>query len=148
MPIFGPKGVAKAAPNFDITVMNAGDHVEVGPFSLQFFGGTHAIIHSSIPVVDNLGVLVNNQLFYPGDSFTIPENVDVDTLAVPSSAPWLKAAEFIDYVLAVQPKRSFATHELINSAAGNALAENRIAWATTQNGGEFISLKPGDTIEI
>jgi L-ascorbate metabolism protein UlaG (beta-lactamase superfamily) len=148
VPIYGPAGVAAAASGFDITPVTAGDTVEAGPFTLQFFGGKHAQIHSSIPIVDNLGVLVNGALFYPGDSFTIPEGIDVDVLAVPSSAPWLKAAEFMDYVLAVRPKRSFPTHEMINSVAGKKMANARIGWATEQGGGEFLPLEPGDTLDL
>lgn len=146
--IYAPAGVAAAADEFDITVVSAGDTVETGPFTLQFFGGRHAVIHSSIPVVDNLGVLINDHLFYPGDSFTVPEGVDVDVLAVPSSAPWLKVGEVIDYVLAVKPRRSFPTHEMVNSVAGKTMANARIGWATEQNGGEFLPLGPGDTLDI
>lgn len=146
--IFAVAGVVAAASDFDITEVHAGDEVTVGPFTLGFFGGTHAVIHSSIPVVDNLGVLVNGSLYYPGDSFTVPEGVEVDVLATPASAPWLKVAEVIDYVLEVKPRRSFPTHELVNSAAGNGMANGRIAWATEQNGGEFFALESGDTLEV
>lgn len=148
IPLFAPAGVAEAASDFDITVVKAGDVVTAGPFSLEFFGGRHATIHSSIPVVDNLGVLVNGALFYPGDSFTVPHGVDVDLLAVPASAPWLKVAEVIDYVLAVRPRRSFPTHEMVNSFAGNQMANARIGWATEQGGGEFFPLAPGDTLDV
>jgi L-ascorbate metabolism protein UlaG (beta-lactamase superfamily) len=148
VPIYGPQSVAAAATDFDITVVHAGDTIEAGPFRLRFFGGTHAVIHSSIPVVENLGVLVNEKLFYPGDSFTVPDGVDVDVLAVPASGPWLKASEFMDYVLAVKPKHSFATHDMVNSVAGNAMAAARIGWATEQNGGEFLALTPGDTFDM
>uniref|UniRef100_UPI00055BB2D8 MBL fold metallo-hydrolase n=1 Tax=Microbacterium sp. B24 TaxID=95616 RepID=UPI00055BB2D8 len=56
VPIYGPQGVADAAADFDITVVAPGDSVSVGPFSLRFFGGRHAVIHESIPVIDNVGV--------------------------------------------------------------------------------------------
>lgn len=148
VPIYGPAGVAAAASEFDVTTVGPGDTVEAGPFTLRFFGGKHAVIHSSIPVVDNVGVLVNDRLFYPGDSFTIPEGVDVDVLAVPSSAPWMKASEFMDYVLAVHPKRSFPTHEMINSVAGKQMANARIRSTTEQGGGEFFPLEPGGTLDI
>lgn len=145
--IYGPAGVAAAATDFPVTVVSAGDEAEAGPFRLRFFGGRHAVIHSSIPVVDNLGVIVDDTLVYPGDSFAIPP-VEVDVLAVPSSAPWLKAAEFMDYVLEVKPRRSFPTHEMVNSAAGKQMANDRIRWATEQGGGRFFPLEPGDTLEL
>jgi len=148
VPIFAPAGVAAAAADFDVTVVNAGDTIEVDGFTLRFFGGTHAVIHSSIPVIDNLGVLVNDTLFYPGDSFTVPKDVAVDVLAVPCGAPWLKIAEAIDYVLAVQPKRTFPVHEMVLSVAGKGMANDRIEAATQAGGGTFFSLQPGETLDI
>jgi L-ascorbate metabolism protein UlaG (beta-lactamase superfamily) len=145
---FGPAGVAAAAPDFEITVVDGGDTAEVEPFRLRFFGSRHAVIHSSLPTVDNVGVLVNEKLYYPGDSFTIPEGVEVDTLAVPAGAPWLKIGEVIDYVQAVTPRRSFPTHEMVLSVAGKAMANGRIQAATEAGGGEFFALEPNDTLDL
>ncbi|WP_243064247.1 MBL fold metallo-hydrolase [Humibacter sp. RRB41] len=146
--IYGPEGVAKAATDFDVTVVHPGDAIEAGPFSLRFFGGKHAVIHSSIPIVDNVGVIVNDSLVYPGDSFAAPDLADIDVLAVPSSAPWLKASEFIDYVLGLKPKHAFSTHEMVSSVIGKQMADGRIQWATEQGGGTFLPLQPGDSYEI
>lgn len=146
--IFGPAGLAKAASDFEIQVVQAGDTREAGPFTLRFFGGTHAVIHSSIPVIDNVGVLINDTLYYAGDSFTIPEGVAVDTLAAPAGAPWLKIAEVIDYVAAVAPRKSFPVHEMVLSVAGKKMSNQRIAAATEQGGGEFFALEPGDTLDL
>lgn len=146
--VFAPAGVAAAAPDRDITVVSAGDIVEVGPFTLQFFGGKHAVIHESIPVVDNIGVLVNNELYYAGDSFTIPDGVEVGTLAVPAGAPWLKIGEVMDYVVAVKPKRSFPTHEMVLSRAGKDMANARIKAVTEHGGGEFFPLEPNEVLDL
>lgn len=146
--ILGPEGVAKAASDFAVRVVSAGDSVELGPFSLRFFGGEHAVIHSSIPIVDNVGVIVNNSVVYPGDSFAVPDLEEINVLAVPASAPWLKASEFIDYVLELKPKHSFSTHEMVNSVVGKQMADGRVKWATEQGGGEFLDLQPGDTYDI
>jgi len=148
IPIYAPQGVADAAAEVDVTVVGAGDAVRAGGFELRFFGGKHALIHSSIPVVDDVGVLVDGALFYPGDAYTVPEGVEVQVLAVPSSAPWLKIGEAMDYVLRVRPRHSFPTHEMVNSEAGKQMANARIAWATEQNGGQFHALTPGDTLEL
>lgn len=147
-PILGPSGVARAADGYDITVVAPGDTVQVGAFSLRFFGGTHEVIHSSIPVIENVGVLVNDRLYYPGDSYAVPEGVDVDTLAAPLGAPWLKIGEAIDYVLAVQPRRAFGTHDMTLSVIGKNMHRQRLQWATEQHGGEFLVLEPGDSLDI
>ena len=150
--IFAPAGVALAiaAVNADlvVTTVQAGDTALVEPFRLRFFGATHAVIHESIPVIDNVGVLVNDELYYAGDAFTIPEGVEVGTLAVPAAAPWMKISEAMDYVLAVQPKRSFSTHEMLLSRAGKDLSNARIQSVTEQGGGEFFRLEPGDSIDL
>jgi L-ascorbate metabolism protein UlaG (beta-lactamase superfamily) len=145
--IFGPQGVALAAPAYTVTVVADGDEITVGAFDLKFFGSRHAVIHSSIPGIDNVGVMVDDTLFYPGDSFTVPP-VAVDTLAVPAGAPWLKIGEVIDYVTEVKPRRSFPTHEMVLSVIGKNMANDRIATATKAGGGEFFALEPGNTLDL
>jgi L-ascorbate metabolism protein UlaG (beta-lactamase superfamily) len=144
---FAPAGVAAAATDFDFTVVKDGETLEVEPFTLAFFGEKHAVIHSTIPVPDNVGVLINDQVFYPGDSFTMGP-VGVELLAVPASAPWLKIGEVMDYVTAMKPKRSFATHDMINSVIGNGMASQRITATTEQGGGTFVPLAPGESVEL
>lgn len=151
--IFAPEGVARAVAasglkNVSVTIVRAGDTAEVAPFTLRFFGATHAVIHESIPIIDNVGVLVNNELYYAGDAFTIPEGVEVDTLAVPAAGPWMKISEAMDFVLAIKPKRSFPTHEMLLSRAGKDLSNARIKSVTEQGGGEFFPLEPDESVDL
>src|SRR5690606_36898947 len=111
--ILGPRGVADAVTGFAVEEVSAGMSVEVGSFHLDFFGGKHAVIHRSIPAVDNVAVLIDGDFFYPGDSLHVPEGVAVGTLATPVSGPWLKLGEAMDFVEAVRPKRAFAAHEML-----------------------------------
>lgn len=148
IPIFAPAGVAHAAQGYEITVVSPGETRTVGEFTLRFFGGTHEIIHSSIPVIDNVGVLVNDELYYPGDSYAVPEGVEVGTLAAPLGAPWLKIGDAIDYVLAVKPRRAFGTHDMTLSVAGKTMHRQRLEWASQQGGGEFFALEPGESLDV
>lgn len=145
--LLAPAGVAAAHPSYPWQIVAAGDVREAGPFRLAFSGGRHAVIHASIPVVDNLGVMVNDALYYPGDSYTDP-GVPIDVLAVPASAPWLKIGEVMDYLDAVRPRRAFPTHERVNSDAGNAMANARIGLVVESHGGTFFPLTAGDALEI
>ena len=147
-PIFAPEGVAMAAPDYQITVVAPGDTVTAGRFTLRFFGGEHAVIHSSVPAVDNLGVLINDKLYYPGDSYAAPEGVEVDTLAAPLGAPWLKIGDAMDFVLAVKPRRAFGVHDMTLSVIGRNIHRSRLQWATERNGGEFFELDPGDALDL
>ena len=146
--VFGPAGVVAAATGFTVEQVEPGDTVTTGAFTLRFFGGEHAVIHPSIPLVDNLGVLVNGRFYYPGDSFTIPDGVEVDTLAAPAAAPWMKVAEVIDYVTAVQPRRAFPTHDGILSAAGAGISNQLIGGAVRAGGGEYYPLTAGESLDV
>lgn len=147
-PIFAPEGVARAAAGYDVTVVHPGDVVEVEPFHLEFFGGKHAVIHSSIPVIDNVGVLVNDEFYYPGDSFAVPGNRKVNLLAAPVGAPWLKIGDAMDFVLDVAPRQVFGTHDMTLSVIGRDLGRARLRWAAEQGGGELVELDPGDSIDV
>ena len=145
--ILGPAGVAAAAADFTVETVAEGDSVEIAPFTLQFFGEKHGVIHSSIPIVDNVGVLVDGSLYYAGDSYTVP-GVPVETLATPIGAPWLKIGDAMDYVLEVKPKRSFPVHDSVLSQIGKSMTQARIQAVTEQNGGEFFVLEAGESTDL
>ncbi len=147
IPIFGPQGVADAAQGFDVTVVSDGSTAEVGPFRLQFFGEKHAEVHRTLPTPDNVGVLVNGSFFYPGDAFTVPP-AKVQTLAVPSAAPWMKVGEAMDYVAELAPAHVFPVHDMHLSVAGRTLHNGRLEAATAAVGGEFTALDPGQSLDL
>lgn len=148
VPIYGTEGVAKAAAGFDIIVVSPGDTVSIEPFELRFFGGTHEVIHKSLPNIDNVGVLVNDALYYPGDSYAVPKHVDVKVLAAPLGAPWLKIGDAMDFVTAVAPEHAFGTHDMTLSVIGRDMHRARLKWATEQGGGEFHPLDPGESLDV
>jgi L-ascorbate metabolism protein UlaG (beta-lactamase superfamily) len=148
--VIGPAGVAAAlaesAPEVVVDVVVDGDHRTVGPFDLTFHGTRHAVIHSSIPVVDNTGVLVNGALFYPGDSYTDP-GVPVEVLAAPVGAPWLKVAEMMDYVAAVAPRRAYPVHEATLSEIGYGMHTGRLR-DVVEPDGTLVVLAPGESLTV
>jgi L-ascorbate metabolism protein UlaG (beta-lactamase superfamily) len=145
--IFGTDEVAKRLGTRNATAVHHGDWHQVGPFTLEFFGDLHQEIHRSIPLIQNTGVMVDDRLYYPGDSYTQPDR-PVEILACPTSAPWLKIGDVMDFVAAVKPKRSFATHNALLSDLGHALNNGRVKMVTEVGGGEFTYLEVGDSLEI
>jgi L-ascorbate metabolism protein UlaG (beta-lactamase superfamily) len=95
----------------DVTVATEGDRLDVGT-EVTVHGVNHAVIHPDIPVVPNAGYLVSGRLFHPGDAFTVPA-VPVDVLCLPTGAPWLKAAEAVEYLRAVAPRVAVPIHEAV-----------------------------------
>lgn len=117
--------ITNKMPDHRSHAVHAGDAFDIGPFSLRFFGGEHAVIHPDIPTIANLGVLINDLLYYPGDSFVRP-SVPVDTLLLPVGAPWLKLSEAADFARDIQPRLVIPTHDAVLSNIGKGLADRII----------------------
>ena len=81
------------------------------------FGDLHASIHRDIPRVANVGYLVDERLYHPGDAYHVPD-APVDTLLLPTSGPWTKVGEAADYVNEVAPRRLIQIHEVMLSPIG------------------------------
>lgn len=145
--IFGTAEVSQRLSEFKVTTVCHGDFFKVGGFSLEFFGDIHAEIHQSIPLIQNCGVMINDRLYYPGDSFTEPDRA-VEILACPTSAPWLKISEVMDFVAAVKPNNCFATHNIHLSEIGHELQNGRVREVVEAGGGKFLFLAPGESTTL
>jgi len=143
--IFAPASVGTQLEAFGHTTVAAGETVSVGPFELAFHGGIHAVIHESVPVVDNVGVLINQLVYYPGDSLVLPGQA-IDTLLVPASAPWLKISEAMNFLAAVKPRLAIPTHDAILSTEGKEVYDWWLKKACDENNTEF--LRPENQISI
>lgn len=144
--LFGPPEVATKLAGLPVQPVYHGDHYEVQGFEIDFFGYLHQEIHSSIAVIQNVGVMINRSLYYPGDSYTVPDS-PVEVLACPASAPWLKISDVMDFLAAVGAKTVFPTHNALLSNHGHDLYNARIKQVTEENGGSFEYLKVGQSLE-
>ncbi len=145
--IFCPDEVASQLTYDNMQRVSGGSEATVEPFRLQFSGGKHAMIHPSFPIAQNVGVMVNGQLYYPGDSFTLPTVVP-PVLALPVNAPWLKMAESIDFLMQTKPKTVFPTHNAFLSQAGNELVKHMLSGVIQSVGGTFTVLDVGQSLNI
>jgi L-ascorbate metabolism protein UlaG (beta-lactamase superfamily) len=145
--IFGTSEVATRLSGMGVTTVYHGDYYEVGSFKLEFFGDMHQVIHESIPLVQNTAVLVNGDLYYAGDSYTKPD-VKVKALACPTSAPWLKIGDVMDYIQEIKPAICFPTHNALLSQVGHDLNNSRVKIVTEDQGGKFVYLEAGQSLEI
>lgn len=145
--IFSTKEVADTFHNLDIVVVEPGSMHQIGPFTLAFFGGEHAIIHPSFPVTQNVGVLINSTLYYPGDSFALPGR-PIKTLAAPAAAPWLKVSEAMDFLSEVKPELAFPTHDAILSDEGKQVFDSMLEPFAKTAGTTYQRLRIGQSITL
>jgi L-ascorbate metabolism protein UlaG (beta-lactamase superfamily) len=127
-----------------VTTVGSGEAFTAADFAVRTYGAWHAVIHPDLPPVPNLGFLVEESIYHPGDSFDVPDGVEIDTLFVPVTAPWLKAAEAIDFIRAVAPRRAYALHDALGNDAALGLM-NRLLGGL--GGAEYSRLTPGETID-
>jgi len=138
--LIATKSVIDSLPDYTAQVAVPGDTLHAGGFDVEIFGGKHAVIHPSMPVVDNVAIMIDGTIYYPGDSFTPPER-PVDVLALPVAAPWSKISEVIDFITQVQPRFAFPTHDAILSSDGQSVTDSMIGPVATTYGGEYRRLE-------
>jgi L-ascorbate metabolism protein UlaG (beta-lactamase superfamily) len=128
-----------------VTTVESGDQFEAAGIPIRAFGGWHAEIHPDIPRVPNLGFLVAGSLYHPGDSFDVPGDVEVDTLFVPISGPWLKLSESVDFVRRIRPRRAYALHDCLLSEAGFKVYDGNMARLSEC---DYARLTPGEAVSL
>jgi L-ascorbate metabolism protein UlaG (beta-lactamase superfamily) len=95
----------------EASVAAAGDTFDFG-MHVEVVGDVHAQIHPDIPRVPNVGYLVDGRLLHPGDSLDVTDR-DVEILALPTMAPWMRMADAVDYLRAVAPRVAVPIHEAL-----------------------------------
>jgi len=114
-----------AGLGLDAETVAPGDAFTVAGTDLNAVGGEHAEIHPEFPVPPNVGYVVAHGAFYhPGDSLFVPEQ-RVDVLGLPTSAPWLKLGEAIDFLRAVSPRVAVPIHQGLFNEIGLNLVYGR-----------------------
>jgi L-ascorbate metabolism protein UlaG (beta-lactamase superfamily) len=126
-----------------VTTVESGESFTAAGFAVRAYGGRHAEIHRDLPRVANLGFLVEESVYHPGDSFDVPAGAVVQTLFVPISAPWLKLSEAVDFVRAVRPRRAYALHDRLLSDAGFMVTDRNMA---ALSGCDYTRLGAGESV--
>ena len=122
-----------------------GDAFTAAGFDIEVHGEWHARIHPDIPLVGNIGFLVDGELFHPGDALTVPER-EVGTLLLPVHAPWSKTAEVVDYARAVGAARAFALHDVLLSDIGLGAVQSLVG--TLAKDTAYRRLVPGEAVDL
>lgn len=120
--VFAPASAAKAlldagADAARVQVVTGDGRLDVEGVEVRAFTGAHGAIHEGIEVPENLGYLIGGRVYHPGDSYAVP-GFSVDTLLVPTSGPWTKVGDAIDFVTAVAPRRTVPIHDVMLSEIG------------------------------
>ncbi|GLY29240.1 MBL fold metallo-hydrolase [Kineosporia sp. NBRC 101731] len=117
LPVYAPASVIEQIGAGHLTEATDGLTFSVGPVPVQVFLTGHAKIHPDMTMPDNAAYLIGGSVYHPGDTYLVP-GVAVDTLLVPTSGPWTKLGEAVDFVRAVNPRQALQIHEAMLSEIG------------------------------
>ena len=144
--IYTTADVAPQLSIYDVHTPRAGERHSVGPFTVRFFGGEHATIHTNVATPNNIAVMIDESLYYPGDSFTLPDHT-VKALLLPVAAPWMKIAEAIDFAARIRPGLVIPTHDAILSQNGIDIVDSLLQTQTALYGGQYQRLTQSIEVE-
>jgi L-ascorbate metabolism protein UlaG (beta-lactamase superfamily) len=144
--VYAPAPVVEqlASKGVSAQAVAAGDSLHVAGFSVRVVGGEHAEIFGGMPGCANVGFVVDEQVYHPGDSFFVPD-VPLTTLLVPVAGPWMKLGEAIEFVRAIKPQRAFPIHDAVVNEIGQGMADN---WLTRAGQTDYARIPVGDAVEV
>jgi L-ascorbate metabolism protein UlaG (beta-lactamase superfamily) len=139
VPVFGPAGAV--LPDLGVDGVRAGQAFSAAGFRVSAVGGLHAPVLADQPPCANLGYIVDDTVYHPGDALHRPD-VPIDTLLVPLQASWLKTAEVVTFARAVAPARAIGIHDgQVNERALRSVNY----WLTEHADANYRWLAPGTT---
>ena len=145
--LIAPEDAATMLPN--ATLVNGGETMMVAGFELKFFGKDHAKIFEDKVPCENIGVVVDDKLTNPGDSFDLLElGGKVEALLVPEVAPWAKMSETIEFIKLAKPSVVIPVHDGLLSEMGKGIYDRFLRAMCEENGAEFAPLSSGESIDI
>lgn len=130
-----------------VQVVRHGDDFTAAGFAVRVFGEWHAKNHPDMPIVQNVGFLLDDEVFYPGDALTVPD-VEVPTLLVPTNAPWLKGMEMVEYLRTIRPARAYSTHDGLLNDAGLSIVDGWLKHESDEQGADMRRLAAGESVTL
>lgn len=121
---------------------------ELAGFTVRSFGGQHALIHPLVPMVANLGYLIEGSVYHPGDSFIVPYGLRARILLLPIHAPWSKVQEVLDFLIACGADTAYPIHDALLNGNGRAVVEKHLERIGAMYGTEYVALQPGDEVQV
>lgn len=119
--------------------------IELGDFQVEFSETDHAIVYQSSPC-KSLAIKIDAKLYYPSDTYrTIDDKITV--FALPTSGPWFKVAQSIEFANAIKSEVVLVTHNALNSPIGNKVTNNFIA-SNIDGARELMFLENGESFEV
>jgi L-ascorbate metabolism protein UlaG (beta-lactamase superfamily) len=139
VPVYAPADANIEGVRF--TGLGHDEEFSAAGIPIRAVGGRHAFSYDQSPDCANLGYVVADRLYHPGDALLIPDQA-IETLLIPMQATWLKTSEAIDFAQAIRPARAFGIHEgQLNERGVRSIND----WFSRTAGTDYRWLSPGES---
>lgn len=145
--VFTTQSVTQTIANHDFSVQAITDEttIDIGSLKITLKPVEHATVYQKSPCT-SLTIAINNDLYYPSDSFTVTDQ-QFKLLALPTSGPWFKVSEAIEFANSVSSDMIITTHNGLNSDTGNDVT-NKFITANIDPKRKFVHLQNDESLEI
>jgi L-ascorbate metabolism protein UlaG (beta-lactamase superfamily) len=146
-PIYTTAGVAAQLSDLGerVTVVADGQSFDAAGFAVRAYGKDHAVILPEIGVpCENIGYLIDDAVYHPGDSFTQPDR-QVHTNLVPISGPWFSLPPAVEYARSIKAEQTVGIHDGLLSPIGLGMMKH---WIGEVAGTHYLGLASGESTEI
>lgn len=146
-PIYTCAGVARHLDDVSerVHVVREGDTFSVAGFDVSVAGEKHHFSHPDAPPIDNVGFLIDGEVFHPGDALTV---VDAPTLLVPGQAPWLTVPDMVGYLRRMSPHRAYAIHDGLLNDWGLKVLDDVLAMEATRSAADIRRLRHSESVDV
>lgn len=127
-----------------VVAVRPGETFTAGGFDVEVSGGQHALLHPSVPVIENNCYLIDGAIYHPGDSFIVPTK-QPQLLLLPIMAPWSKTAEVVDFAVSVRAPRALPIHDGMLTETGLRFIEGHVTRIGGEHGVQYTTAAPGST---
>lgn len=147
--IFSNSSVAALlrAKGFETQVLGVGEEVRVRGAAVRVVAGEHGLIADGVERPENIGFVIGNKFFHPGDSLEPELDAEVEILALPIAGPWLAIRESIRAVQKLKPRIVIPVHDAMLKEWFRSPYE-RMHWAAKEYSFEFKELEFGKAVEF
>ncbi|MFJ9967657.1 MBL fold metallo-hydrolase [Streptomyces avermitilis] len=140
VPVYAP---AEAnIPRLEVTGVSSRAEFTAAGFRVRAVGGRHAFIYGGQPDCANLGYIIDEAIYHPGDSLHVPEQ-PIETLLVPAHGSWMKLAEAIYFAKTIKPQRAFPIHDAQINDRGLSSVNG---WLAEETDCGYRYLAPGEPV--
>lgn len=129
--------------NLNSKILGYGEHVKIGDISIEGIQSPHGT--NPIPMPENMGFLIQKNIFHPGDSLKVSNLKDVQVYIAPITAPWATLNTVVESTKKLAPKTVIPVHD---GFMKYPFALDLFTKVITDSGIEVKARKPGEYITL